>query len=87
MDDVIEKVVMILQAKDYELLDADKKKKLKFITRQLQLLCHKTFSTADYCFAIESFPNCNYDQLRDFLVLPGKRKLQSIISATNINHL
>lgn len=87
VDDVIEKVVMILQAEDFELHDADKKKKLKFITRQLQLLCHKTFSVADYCFAIESFPNCNYDQLSDFLVLPSKRKLQSIVSATNIDQV
>ena len=39
---------MILLAKHYELLDTDKEKKLKFITRQIQLLCHKTFSTADY---------------------------------------
>jgi len=86
--DVIEKVTKSLQALDFDLFPADKAKKLKFVTRQLELLHHKqSFSISDYCFAIESFPNCHYDQLRDFLVLPSKRKLQSIVSATNIGNV
>lgn len=76
----IEKAVKILQSQQLETGNA---KKLKFLTRQLQLLSHKNFSVADYCFGIESFPTCNYDNLREFLVLPSKRKLQSIISGTN----
>ena len=57
-------------------------------TALLEVKCPYTSRhMTDYCFAIESFPNCNYDQLRDFLVLPSKRKLQSIVSATNIDQV
>ncbi|KAF2351293.1 WW domain [Trinorchestia longiramus] len=35
----------------------------------------------DYCFALQSYPKCNYEQLRDVLVLPCKRKLQYITSS------
>ncbi|KAF2348647.1 hypothetical protein FHG87_020597 [Trinorchestia longiramus] len=35
----------------------------------------------DYCFTLQSYPKCNYKQLRDFLVLPCKRKLQYITSS------
>ena len=38
----------------------------------------------DYCFALESYPKCSsYEQLRDFLVLPSKRKLQYITSSVD----
>jgi hypothetical protein len=87
VDDVLNKIVLILQAQNSECDDAKKANKLKFITRQLQLLTHKTFSVADYCFAIESFPNCNYEQLRDFLVLPSKRKLRSVVYSVNIDQV
>ncbi|RUS75870.1 hypothetical protein EGW08_016359 [Elysia chlorotica] len=50
---------------------------LVFITHQLKLLAHKTFCMNDYCFAVESYPHSNYEQLRDELVLPSKRKVQS----------
>ena len=40
---------------------------------------------SDYCFAIESFPHCNYELLREYLVLPSKRKLQSVVSAVDID--
>ncbi|KAF2344673.1 hypothetical protein FHG87_024571, partial [Trinorchestia longiramus] len=50
--------------------------KLVFLTRQLELLLQKQFSMNDYCFAYQLYPKCNYEQLRDFLVLPCKRKLQ-----------
>ncbi|KAF2350229.1 hypothetical protein FHG87_019016 [Trinorchestia longiramus] len=33
------------------------------------------------CFSLHSYPKCNYEQLRDFLVLPCKRKLQDITSS------
>ncbi|KAF2352844.1 hypothetical protein FHG87_016399 [Trinorchestia longiramus] len=56
-------------------------KKLVFLTRQLELLLQKQFSMNDYCFAFQSYPKCNYEQLRDFLVLPCKRKLQYITSS------
>lgn len=78
----IDKAVKILQCQQ---LEGDNAKRLTFLTRQLQLLCLKKFSTSDYCFGIESFPTCHYDHLRDFLVLPSKRKLQSIVSGTNRN--
>ncbi|KAF2360276.1 Endonuclease/exonuclease/phosphatase [Trinorchestia longiramus] len=35
----------------------------------------------DYSFALQSYPKCNYEQLRDFVVLPCKRKLQYITSS------
>lgn len=84
VDDVINKVVLILKDKHSELEDGKKAEKLQFITRQLQLLTDKTFSVADYCLAIESFPNCDYERLRDFLVLPSERKLQSVVSSLNM---
>ncbi|XP_070196711.1 uncharacterized protein [Littorina saxatilis] len=37
----------------------------------------------DFCFAIESFPQCSYEQLREYLVLPSKRKLQSIVASVD----
>ncbi|KAF2350458.1 hypothetical protein FHG87_018785 [Trinorchestia longiramus] len=58
-------------------VDTEKEKKLVFLTRQLELLLQKQFSVNDYCFALQSYPKCNYEQLRDFLVLPCKRKLMS----------
>ncbi|KAF2363075.1 Zinc finger C2CH-type [Trinorchestia longiramus] len=56
-------------------------KKLVYLTRQLELLSQKQFSKNDYCFALQSCSKCNYEQLRDFLVLPCKRKLQYITSS------
>ena len=50
-------------------------------------MTRKAFSAADYCFAVESFPNCSYEQLRDFLVLSSKRKFQSSVSSVNINEV
>ncbi|KAF2366003.1 hypothetical protein FHG87_003241 [Trinorchestia longiramus] len=57
--------------------------KLVFFTRQLELLLQKQFSMNDYCFICQSYPKCNYEQLRDFLVLPCKRKLQYITSSSD----
>ena len=37
--------------------------KLEFLTHQLELIVHKHYSVDDYCFAIESYPHCNYDIL------------------------
>ena len=47
-------------------------------------MTHKQFSLSDYCFAIESFPRCSYEQLRDILVLPSTRKIQSVVSSLEI---
>ncbi|KAF2352669.1 hypothetical protein FHG87_016574 [Trinorchestia longiramus] len=57
------------------------KKKLVFLTRHLELLLQKQFFMNDYCFALQSYPKCNYEQLGDFLVLPCKYKLQYITSS------
>ncbi|KAF2361954.1 hypothetical protein FHG87_007293 [Trinorchestia longiramus] len=62
-------------------VDTEKEKKLVFLTHQLEFLSMKQFSMNDYCFALQSYPKCNYEQLRDFLVLPCKRKLQYITSS------
>ena len=40
-------------------IDENKMKKLKFLSRQLQLTSDKSFSVADYCFAMESYPQCS----------------------------
>ncbi|KAF2348444.1 hypothetical protein FHG87_020800 [Trinorchestia longiramus] len=73
--------VVILQAHTSAYVDTEKEKKLVFLTRQLELLSQKQFSMNDYCFALQSYPKCNYEQLRDFLVLPCKCKLQYITSS------
>ncbi|KAF2357222.1 hypothetical protein FHG87_012023 [Trinorchestia longiramus] len=52
-----------------------------YFRRLLKLLSQKQFSMKDYCFVLQSYPKCNYEQLRDFLVLPCKRKLQYITSS------
>ena len=73
--------------KRWSLKTASKRKKLPFITHQLNLLCQKRYSTQDFCFAVESFPHCSYDSLRDYLVLPNKRKVQAIISSVNLKEV
>ncbi|KAF2355625.1 hypothetical protein FHG87_013621 [Trinorchestia longiramus] len=68
-----------LQAHTSAYVDTEKEK-LVFFTHQLELLSQKQFSMNDYSFTLQSYPKCNYEQLRDFLVLPCKRKLQYITS-------
>ncbi|KAF2355862.1 hypothetical protein FHG87_013380 [Trinorchestia longiramus] len=72
--------VVTLQAHASAYIDTEEKK-LVFLTRPLEFLSQKQFSMNDYCFALQSYPKCNYEQLRDFLVLPCKRKLQYITSS------
>ena len=50
-------------------IDKNKMKKLKFISRKLQLTSDKSFSVADHCFAMESYPQCNYSHLREVITL------------------
>ena len=50
-------------------IDENKMKKLKFLSRQLQLTSDKSFSVADYCFAMESYPQCSYSQLQEVITL------------------
>ena len=42
---------------------------------------------SDYFFALEFFPHCNYNQLRELLVLPSKRELQIVLSDTCIDDI
>ncbi|KAF2349299.1 hypothetical protein FHG87_019945 [Trinorchestia longiramus] len=79
-DKTIQNVVTLFQAHTSACVNTEKEKKLVFLTRQLELSSQKQFSMNDYCFALQSYPKCNYEQLRDFLVLPCKRKLQYITS-------
>ncbi|KAF2357661.1 hypothetical protein FHG87_011583 [Trinorchestia longiramus] len=67
----------------YQPVSTPRRKNLAFLTRQLELLLQNQFSMNDYCFALQSYPKCNYEQLRDFLMLPCKRKLQYITSSTD----
>ncbi|KAF2346150.1 hypothetical protein FHG87_023095 [Trinorchestia longiramus] len=73
-------LVTLLQAHTSACVDTEVKK-LVFLTRQLELLLQKQFSMNNYCFALQSYPKCNYEQLGDFLMLPCKRKLQYITSS------
>ncbi|KAF2355458.1 hypothetical protein FHG87_013784 [Trinorchestia longiramus] len=72
--------VVTVQAHTSTYVDTEEKK-LVFLTRLLELLSQKQFSMNDYCFALQSHPKCNYEQLKDFLVLPCKHKLQYITSS------
>ena len=85
LDKALKKVVTVLQAQ--ETADKKKAKKLDFITNNLKLLANKTFTVNDYCFAVISFPHCNYEMLREYLVLPSKRKLQAVISSVNVRDI
>ena len=85
VDEVVNKVTNSLELVKNDEQSPVKAKRLHFLTRQLRLFCNKTYTLQDYCFAIESFLHCNYDQLRDVLVLPSKRKLQAVISATDVD--
>ncbi|KAF2355539.1 hypothetical protein FHG87_013704 [Trinorchestia longiramus] len=80
-DKTIQNVVTLLQAPTSACVHTEKVKNLVFFTHQLELLLQKQFSMNDYCFALQSYPKCNNEQLRDFLVLPCKRKLQYITSS------
>ncbi|KAF2354894.1 Protein of unknown function DUF4817 [Trinorchestia longiramus] len=73
-DKTIQNVVTLLQAYTSSCVDTEKEKKLVFLTSQLELLSQKQFSMNEYWFALQSYPKCNYEQLRDFLMLPCKRK-------------
>ncbi|KAF2350409.1 hypothetical protein FHG87_018835 [Trinorchestia longiramus] len=80
-DKTIQNVVALLQSHTSACVDTEKEKKLVFLTRLLELLSQKQFSMYDYSFALQSYPECHYEKLRDFLVLPCKRKLQYITSS------
>ena len=86
IDTILGKVLDFLQSNVNEdtIIDLDKAKRLQFLTRQLSLLKNKSFTVSDYCFALECYPKTNYDFIRDVLVLPSARKLQSIVSSTGI---
>ncbi|KAF2353700.1 hypothetical protein FHG87_015544 [Trinorchestia longiramus] len=73
--------VVTLQAHTSAYVDIENEKKLVFLTRLLELLLQNQFSMNDYCFALQSYPKCNYEEIRDFLVLPCKLKLQYITSS------
>ena len=77
-EQVVQNVVSVLRAQTWG--DSKKEKKIGFLARQLELLNKKQYAVSDYCFALEIYPHCNYEQLRDFLLLPSKRKLRSITS-------
>ena len=74
-----------IDLEENETIDAPKRKKLCFLKRQFQLICDKSFTVHDFCFAVEAYPRCPYEQLREVLVLPSKRKIQSVFSATGKN--
>ena len=85
VENVIDKLVALLET--VQVTDACKCKRLSFLTRQLHLLFHKDYSVSDYCFAVEAYPRCSYELLREYLVLPCKKKLQSIVSATQVEQV
>ena len=85
MDSIIDKFTAVLNNSfDQCEISDDKLKKIRFLTRQLELINHKSYSTADYYLAIEFFPRCNYEHLREYLVLPCKRNMQMTVSTTDL---
>ena len=85
LDKVLKKVVTVLQAQETE--DKKKGKKIDFIINNLKLLVNKNFTVKDYCFAVGSFPHCNYEVLREYLVLPSRRKLQAVVTSVNVKDI
>ena len=85
LDKVLRKVVTVLQAQETE--DKKKAKKLDFIINNLKLLVSKNFTVKDYCFAVGSFPHCSYEVLREYLVLPSRRKVQAVVSSVNVRDI
>ena len=87
---LIEKALVLLGPHDTDTCasdfckDSSKGRKLSFIKHQLELLSEKSYTLQDYCFALEAFPHCKYEGLRDYLTLPSKRKLQSVVSSVDI---
>ena len=67
--------------------DLGKEKKLSFLIHQLQLLKKKNYTLQDYCFGLDAYPHCKYESLRDYLTLPSKRKLQSVVSSVDITSI
>ncbi|KAL8557910.1 hypothetical protein ACOMHN_066248 [Nucella lapillus] len=67
LSEVLGKVVTVLQAQEVQ--DSKKAKKLDFLTNHLKLLADKQYTTADYCFAVESFPHCDYNILREYIYI------------------
>ncbi|KAF2357892.1 hypothetical protein FHG87_011352 [Trinorchestia longiramus] len=65
-DKTIQNVITLLQAHTSACVDTKKVKKLVFLTRQLELLLQKQFSMNDYCFVLQSYPKCNYEELETF---------------------
>ncbi|KAF2346695.1 hypothetical protein FHG87_022551 [Trinorchestia longiramus] len=78
----IQNVVTLLQVHTSAYVDTEKKMKLVFLKSQSELLWKKQFFMND-CFALQLYPNCFYEQVRDFLVLPCNRKLQYITSSVD----
>ena len=83
LEEVVKKAVVDLKCAADCSSGNEKVKKVEFLTHQLQLLAQKQFTTSDVCFAIECYPKCSYEQLRDYLVLPSPRKLRDIISSVD----
>ena len=81
------RLATILWAEVLEHYEDKNAEKIQFLTWQMELLADKKFISSHYCFAVESFPRCSYEQLREVLVLPSKRKIQSIVSSVNINQV
>ena len=62
---VLSSIVLELdEIQNTEPVNADRNTKLKFISRKLQLLAHKNFTTSDYCLALEFYPKSKYVHLR-----------------------
>ena len=70
VDDAVRKVASSLQhIVEQSEIDKNKMKKLKFLSRQFQLTSDKSFSVTYHCFAMESYPQCSYSQLREVITL------------------
>lgn len=85
---VIDSITAVIsKLENVEMEDNKQAQKMQFLIHQLKLHCDKHYSTQDYCFAVESYPHCSYEALREYLVLPNKRKVQAVISSINLDEV
>ena len=55
----------------------------QFLIRQLELTMKKEYNQRDLMFAVTSFPNAQYEFLRNYLILPSSRKIRDLKSGVS----
>ena len=85
LEQVLTNVVGVPEGCSQNCSEAKKEKKIVFVTSELQHFAQKQYCMYNFCFVIETYPKCSFDQMREHLVLPSKRKLQCILVSVEHN--